>query len=417
VPGRGLVAAALALAVAVGSAACVSTTDEIGHNGPAGIKLKPLARLPSYPNPFRDELGKADADIQLKIDDAFAQLYHGDPLTQAIFVVDSADQAHIQDFFHGDTRTEGLGWGMVIAVELDKRDDFDDLWRFSKAERQFTTGAAAGYFRSSCDTESGPAPCTDPFGMEQFVTALLFAHDRWGATPGPIDYGKDALALLDVMRHKQEANGGIVDDVTDAFDSVTRLPFDFPNKGSAGRTRPSVVMPAYYELWEQATSDQFWSRAAARGRQLLKDSAHPTTGLLPVRATFDGAAVSAGGSDSFQPESYRSQLNIALDYIWSGEQQWNIEESTRLLKFFTMKGFDTYGTSFELKGDTINPAHEVALQITNGMTALPAINAPDRQDYMQVVWDMNTPSGPVRYYQGLCYLLALLLLSGQFRVY
>jgi oligosaccharide reducing-end xylanase len=253
--------------------------------------------------------------------------------------------------------------------------------------------------------------------MEQFVIALLFAHDRWDSTTGTIDYGKDALALLDVMRHKQEINGGIVDDVTDAFDSMTGLPFDFPNKGSAARTRPSVVMPAYYELWAQATTDPFWSRAAARGRQLLKDSAHPSTGLLPVRATFDGAAVSAGGSDSFQPESYRSQLNIALDYIWIGGEPWNEEESTRLLKFFTMKGFATYGTSFELKGDTINPAREIALQITNGMTALPATKAPDRADYMQVVWDMNAPSGPVRYYQGLCYLLALLLLSGQFQVY
>ena len=410
---RGLVAAAAVFGyAALTGAACSSTTDSIGHDGPGGIRLKPLVGPAAYPNPFKDRLGKTDAEIAAKIEAAFNQLFHGDPLNEAIYFP-SGDQASIRDLFHNDIRTEGVGWAMLIAVELDKRDEFDHMWRFATAQLEFASGPTRGYFRSSCDTESGNAPCIDPFGMEQFVTALLFAHDRWTST-GAIAYGAAAVELLDAMRHKQDANGGIVDGVTDAFDLATHLPYDFPDETAAGRSRPSIAMPAYYELWAQATGDPFWTTAAGAAREYWKKSAHPETGLLPVRAPFEGAAVS--GSDSFQPEAYRALINIVLDEIWFKRDPWNVEESDRVLAFFTRKGFGSYGTSFDLEGNTLNPARELALILVNGMTA--AISTvPDRDAYMQEVWDRPTPSGPVRYYQGLLDLLALLLLGGQLRVW
>jgi endo-1,4-beta-D-glucanase Y len=69
----------------------------------------------------------------------FGQLFHGDPSTEAIYFTTGADQAYILDIFHGDVRSEGLGFGMMIAVELGKRDEFDRLWRYTKAS-QYGTG-------------------------------------------------------------------------------------------------------------------------------------------------------------------------------------------------------------------------------------------------------------------------------------
>jgi oligosaccharide reducing-end xylanase len=407
---------AIVCAFALAAAACTSTKDSVGHNGPGGITLKPLNRPATYVNPFKDWLGKTDAEITSRVDLAFEQLFHGDALSEAIFIPVPPDQAYIYDFFHQDVRTEGIGWGMIVAVELNKRDEFDRLWRYSKAAIRFDTGTSQGYFLSSCDTESGKEPCTDPFGMQQFVTALLFAHDRWGST-GSVDYATDVIALLDVMRHKEKADGAVADNVTNVFDPVTHLPYDFPDAGSAGRTRPSIVMPAYYELWAQATSDPFWSRAAQAGRELLKKSAHPITGLLPVRSTFEGTAVSGSGSGSFQPEAYRAQINIALDEIWApGREPWNVDEADRVLGFFTDVGFDAYGTSYRLNGEVLNPAREPSLQATNGITAA-ASTAVNKQAFVQVVWDMTTPFGPVRYYQGIVYMLALLVLSGKYVIW
>jgi oligosaccharide reducing-end xylanase len=87
-----------------------------------------------------------------------------------------------------------------------------------------------------------------------------------------------------------------------------------------------------------------------------------------------------------------------------------------VLSFFTGKGFDSYGTSYLLNGDILNPAREPALIATNGITAA-ASSAADRNNYVQAVWDQDTPVGPARYYQGIVHMLALLVLSGNYRVW
>jgi oligosaccharide reducing-end xylanase len=406
----GLAAAFAACALA----ACSSTVDSVGYNGASGTVLNRLTPPASYPNAFRDLLGKSDTDINNKINATFAQLFHGDASTQAIyFPTAGTNQASIQDILHGDIRTEGVGWGMLIAVELNKQDEFDHLWNYAKANLEYTTAPDSGYFRSSCDTETGTAPCTDPFGMQQFVMALLFAHDRWETT-SPGSYGQDALALLEVFRHKQDQNGGVVDNVTDAFDDPTGLVYDIPDVTAAGHTRPSIEMPGYYELWAQAVADPFWKRAAASARAHWARTANPMTGLLPVKATFDGAA--AAGADTYQPEGYRAQMHMIVDAIWVGATAWEVSEVDNLLGFFSGQGIDSYGSAYTLAGAVLTALHDPSLVAVNGMTALIATNA-DRADYVTAVWNMATPVGVPRYYQGMLDMLSLLALGGQLRVW
>ena len=184
--------------------ACRTTVDSLGSDSDAGAKamLRPLARLPSYPNAFRDVLGKTDSEIADKIAATFAQLFHGDPAREAIYFPVGADQAYVRDILHDDIRTEGIGYGMMIAVQLDKRDEFDRLWRFATTTLMYQSGPNQGYFRSVCDGLAGAVTCVDPFGFQQFLMGLIFAHDRWGSASGPIDYQTDALALLTVMRER-----------------------------------------------------------------------------------------------------------------------------------------------------------------------------------------------------------------------
>ena len=47
------------------------------------------------------------------------------------------DQAEIRDTFHNDDiRTEGFGYAMMIAVQLDKRTEFDRMWTYVKSHAQ-----------------------------------------------------------------------------------------------------------------------------------------------------------------------------------------------------------------------------------------------------------------------------------------
>jgi oligosaccharide reducing-end xylanase len=307
---------------------------------------------------------------------------------------------------------------MLIAVERDKRDELDRLWTYAKATLRIATGPASGYFASFCERGAMTGGCLDPFGLQQMLMALIFANDRYtraDAAATAVDYAAEARLLLDLMRHKQDQNGGVVDRVTDTFDATARLVLDVPDLSAAGIGRPSIEMPAYYDLWAQATRDPFWTSAAGAARAYWRRAAHPITGLMPVRATFAGAPVA--GSDTFQPEAYRAQLAMVLDQIWSAAGAWSVGEGERMLAFFSGQGIDTYGGSYSLDGaTTLSQPHEPALVAMNGVTALTAL-VPDRTAYVDAVWNLETPSGVPRYYAGLVDLLALLVLGGQMRVW
>jgi oligosaccharide reducing-end xylanase len=418
----GVAAGALTIALAsCALASCTSTVDSVGYNGvDGGIHLRPVTGPKTYPSPFKD-LGMTDADITSKIQMAFMSLFHGDPSTQAIYFEVQPDKAYVQDILHNsEVRTEGIGLLMMVCVELDKRDEFDRLWRYASGVLEYKDGARTGYFQSTCDMAMGTQVCLDPYGEAQMTTALIFANDRWGSTTGTIDYGAGAVALLDVMRHKQDENGGIVSGITDTFDAKSGLPFDEPVAWIAAAQigRPSIVMPAYYDLWAQATGDAFWTRAAAAARAYWQKTAYPTTGLMPVRATFAGEMVQDW--NTFQPESYRAQINMALDQIWSQggldtPYTWNRKEANLLLAFFSKVGINMYGTSYTLDGTLINPARENALVAVNGVSAMLATSI-DRAMYVNQVWNLPIPTLVPRYYQGILYLTSLLILSGQYQV-
>ncbi len=414
--GAGISAALRALAAGCLCAtlvACSGTEDVLGEEGvvthPA---LRPLQGPDSYPNPFRDVLGKTDAEIAAKLDNAWDTLFYGNPATNAIYFKVGDDQAYIQDILHGDVRSEGMGIGMLIAVQLDKQYEFDRLWRYAKSTLEYSSGPKRGYFRSTCASGEDSLPCEDPYGHQSLLMALMFAHGRWGSA-GDIDYEADVWRVLSIMRGKEAENGGVVDGVTNLFDDETSLVVDVPLGEGATRTRPANVMPAYYELWSQATGDSFWSNAAESARAFLVNAAHVDTGLYPARATFEGEPIE--GSSDFGPESYRTQLSITLDHTWFG-QAWAMDESDKLLTFFTTQGVDSYGTSYTLPGQLIEAVHENALVSANGVSGASA-TVENRAEFIEAVWNMQPPSGVPRYYQGIFHMMALLTLSGQMRVY
>jgi oligosaccharide reducing-end xylanase len=400
-----------------------ATTTEIPPVTPARW-LRPLTGPATYPNAFRDVLGKTDAQIAKRINDAFQQLFYGNPDSEAIYYEDG-DGAYIRDILHGEVRTEGMGLGMMIAVQLDKREEFDRLWRYAKSEMQVHTGVNAGYFRSRCNlVPLGTEDCLDPYGFQQFLMSLIFAHGRWGSkcraplapegcVPSDIDYEAEALALFDILRNKEEMNGGIKGGATNTFDHETKLVFDVPNQKAATFTRPAIEMPAYYALWAQATGDPFYTEAAEAARAFWKLIAHPDTGLMPGRVGFDGRAIKDWST--FSPECYRTYFNQIFDVIWSGST-WSSEEADKIIAFFASKGIASYGGEYTLDGGVVDPAREPALISANGALALVA-TIPEREAFIEAVWNFPLTRDAVRYYSGTVQLLALMTLGGRFRVW
>ena len=85
-------------------------TDSLGYDESRRRCIR-LTGPASYPNPFRDLLGETDAAISAKINNAFNQLFHGDPSTQAISYAAGTDQAYIQDTFTATSAPRGWASG------------------------------------------------------------------------------------------------------------------------------------------------------------------------------------------------------------------------------------------------------------------------------------------------------------------
>ncbi len=160
---------------------------------------------------YRDlfaEQGHTPAETKAKIDKAFQQLFHGDPVSERVYFEAGSNAngplAYMTDWANNDARTEGMSYGMMIAVQMDKKREFDALWNWSNTYMLITDpkNPNVGYFAWSMNTDgtprsTGPAPD----GEEYYAMALLFAARRWGNGQGLYNYQRQAERILHGMRH------------------------------------------------------------------------------------------------------------------------------------------------------------------------------------------------------------------------
>jgi oligosaccharide reducing-end xylanase len=370
-----------------------------------------------YRNLFK-ERGKTDAAIQAKLDAVWQQLFYGDDQNQRVYYPVGADMAYIEDIGNGDVRTEGMSYGMMVAVQMDKRAEFDRLWKWTKTHMYHADGARKGYFAWQCSTDGTILdPNSAPDGEEWFAMALFFAAGRWGNGDGIFNYRAEAQAILDTMLHKSDEHNG---ESSNLFAPSPPLIVFGPYAGGDSFTDPSYQLPAYYELWARwADKDtQRWRDAAAASRAFFKAAAHPQTGLMPDYAEFSGAPADpwGGGHKDFRFDAWRAASNVAVDYAWFAADDWAVAQSNRLLDFFHRQGIAGYANQYTLDGKPLSSDHSPGLVAMNAVAAL-AARTDNAGDFVDALWDTPIPSGKWRYYDGMLYTMALLHVSGNFRIY
>src|SRR5690606_12337489 len=116
--------------------------------------------------------------VDAKITAGFQQLFHGK--TDPVYYEFGSDEAYILDANNNDVRSEGLSYGMTIAVQRDKQQEFNRLWKFAK-QRMALSGPDAGMFHWRTNTAGQvTGQGSAPDGEEYFALALIFASKRWG---------------------------------------------------------------------------------------------------------------------------------------------------------------------------------------------------------------------------------------------
>lgn len=370
----------------------------------------------NYRNLFKEYLNQSDADIQKKLDAAWQQLFYGDDFSQRVYYPVADDMAYIEDIGNSDVRTEGMSYGMMIAVQLDKQEEFNRLWKWTKTYMYQSDGPYAGYFAWHC-TPDGKKLASNPAsdGEEWFTTALLFASTRWGNGEGIFNYEAEAQAILHTMLHREETKSDLA---TNMFNADSKQVVFVPTIGrDSSFSDPSYHLPAFYEVWaKRAEKDNdFWMQAAQTSREYFKKAANPETGLMPDYANFDGTAHGTDDHKDFRFDAWRTLSNVAVDYAWFGKDPWEAEQSNRVLNFLAGQGVG-YGNQYALDGKSLSGDHSTGLVAMAAVAAL-AADKDHGQPFVQDLWDTKIPAGQWRYYDGMLYMLALLHVTGNFRAY
>ncbi|MGZ9163730.1 MAG: glycosyl hydrolase family 8 [Anaerolineales bacterium] len=393
---------------------------------PAPVPTQSAFETGVYPNLFTDYLGKSDEEIQAKINEAWDQLFYGDDSSERVYYPVGADMAYILDTGNDDVRSEGMSYGMMIAVQLNKKEEFDRIWKWTKTYMYQTDGGYKGYFawhNKPDGTKLASNPASD--GEEWFIMALMFADGRWGSGEGTFgNYRAEAQSILDVSLHVDELGGDLA---TNLFDAESKQVVFVPQLGkNSSFTDPSYHLPHYYELWAlwADKDNQFWADAAQVSRDYLKTAVHPQTGLAPNYSYFDGKPYDDEYNGNFRYDAFRVGANVGMDYVWfrpspstgSGQVSWHVEQSNRMLDFFASQGIDEYKAEYTLEGEPEVEHRSTGLIATNAVAAL-AADPEKGKPFVQALWDQVIPTGQYRYYDGLLSLLGLLQVSGNFRIY
>lgn len=384
-----------------------------------------------YPNLFA-EAGFRQADIDAKVQSAFDQLFRGDPKTQTVYYLAGTNEhgplAYIHDVNSGDVRSEGLSYGMMIALQLDKKPEFDAIWNWAKTHTYHTRPdhPARGFFAWSVKTDGEPIDeMPAPDGEEYFITALYFAAAKWGNGEGLYDYKAQADQLIRDVLHRESITGMTNRGEMTAeslFDRDVKMVRFTPDVANKDHTDPSYHLPAFYEVWARVGPEAdraFWSDAAQVSRDYLYRAAHPTTALTPDYGNFDAtpwAASWRADSVDFRYDAWRSAMNWSMDWSWWAKDPRQVELSNRLQAFFASQGMDDYVSLYTLDGKPLGDEQPTGLVAMNATASL-AADHPRRLDFVRALWDRPVPSGHFRYYDGMLYMMALLHCSGRYRAH
>ena len=309
-------------------------------------------------------------EIRQKIDGAFQQLFHGDATNQTVYYPAGSNSngplAHLTDIKHNDVRSEGLSYGMIIAVQLDKKAEFDAIWNWSKTYFvcHGNQSPVLGFFSVAgadqrCPHESVlwrrmakiimSLRCISPRIAGAMVRHLrLPVHRRMNCFPAW------CIGPKSPARSPWRGTNAMTVTAGPLFHAEHKMVLFSPSSERVQFSDPSYHLPAFYELWSrwaQRRTRGVWKQAAQVSRDYFVKSTHPVTALNPCYANFDGSLVARPShyATNFSYDAFRTAGNWAVDWSWWGKDPRQRELSDKLQVFFESQGTN-YGCVFTLDG-------------------------------------------------------------------
>lgn len=373
-------------------------------------------------NTFLD-YGYTEEEVENRVNETFYDVFEG---MNRFFFDGLRETSYFMDTGNCDARTEGMSYGMLMCVLMDKKDYFDRMWKFAQEFMYMDEGFLRGYFAWSVAPDGrknayGPAPD----GEEFFAMALFLAGLKWGDGEGIYNYTMWAKKILHTVLHHpmpmwNKENGYVL--------FVPGSPYSDPSYHL-------MHFYHYFALWADESDRPFWKKAENASREFLIKACHPVTGMNPEYANFDGTPNPYGPPENhgdFYSDAYRTGANIGLDALWhnngidgkSGERPLG-KIADNLVNFFAdipvteYKKYKIDGTPVKNEDGTDEKAlHPIGLLATLAQTTLACTPAARKscEKIIRRFWETPPRRGERRYYDNCLYLFAMLALSGKYCV-
>jgi endo-1,4-beta-D-glucanase Y len=290
---------------------------------------------PGFPTPAGSTAGTYDLwidDVAFTTDDSGLQSRTGFPLTTGVGVGGclspqgpSASAKYLvpaynqwkANFVKGakvirpenqnDTVSEGIAYGMMIAVAMNDQTLFDSLYGTWKANATAGTlmtwclGSGGGSTGTACATSGGSATDAD----EDAAYALLMAGRAWGGS-----YNAEAVTMIgDIWSHDIDGGG-------------TNLPKGGSNYGSPASniTNASYFAPSFYKEFAAVDSGHNWAGVITAVYSVINGTIAGSNGLIPAwcSSTCTTAGSNGAATDGdYQYDSHRIPMRIGIDYCYN----------------------------------------------------------------------------------------------------
>ncbi|HEX6275020.1 MAG TPA: glycosyl hydrolase family 8 [Polyangiaceae bacterium] len=310
------------------------------------------------------------------------------------------------------TVSEGVAYGMIIAVMMDDQALFDSLWKYSQLWVN-EHGLMHWYINAAGTQVLGSGGATD--SDEDIAWSLVMADRQWGGS------GSVGTPYLDLAKAQIER---IWQWEVDHTRGDLLLPGD--GWGSNIIFNPSYFAPNQYRIFGQVTGKVAeWNRVIDTGYRIIEASLNATSGnaangLVPAWCDENGVPKSPnnGGATNYQYDSARTPFRVGQDFCYSGEPR-AAAYLAKISSFFAGVGAANIVDGYDLNGmphpDPDSPMGSPQSAVFVGSAAVGAMHAGTYSSFINDAY-ARVATGELlarsRYYNLSWTALSLLMLTG-----
>lgn len=307
------------------------------------------------------------------------------------------------------SNSEGIAYGMTIAVYMDDQSTFDNLWKY---EQLHVSNGLMDWEIGPDGSRLGSGAATD--GDEDMAFALVMADKKWGGRGSLSDtylnYAKKQIGLIWELEVDHTRNDALMPGNQFAGAQVVNI---------------SYFAPAYYRIFGQVSGKTAeWNRVVKTSYDIIEATLNAanknaSNGLVPAWSTPAGVPMAPPGSGHpthHQLDSCRTPFRIAQDYCWFNEPR-ALAYLEKINAFYSGIGADNIVDGYNLDGSVFSGA-SLHLAAFVGGAGVGAMATPQfsklRDDSYAALAAWKTLVGGSIYYNESWSMLSLLMMTGRF---